>query len=245
LEAHPGSAKDRIYDEVVSRMVRAGQIESHNFEELLSQIAEEVREPLKKNLFENQPANFFGTHEVGRWYLKEAEINVQDAAESAKEDAAADTIRTFMSKWLKQNPEFEGVHYSDLFEYYIYAVSDKPRRLLADWLSDYFYKTMDGTWRLPNSEEERKTKAEGRAKGTNRRIKRYITALEQGLALPDKEQPSDTTLAEWVRHCKRSGMYEQGKLLYERGGLNLDHLSEEVQANVEEDYQVCVRLLGR
>jgi len=245
LEAHPGSAKDRVYDEVVSRMVRAGQMEPHNFEELLRQVAEEVREPVKKNLFENQPPNFFGTHETGRWYLKETEVNLQDAAESAKEDAAAATIQVFMSKWLKQHPESEGVHYSDLFEHYVYSIKDKPRRLLAEWLPDYFYKTIDGTWRLPNTDEELKTKTEGRAKGTNRHIRRYVTALEQGLDLPDKERPNDTTLAEWVRHCKRSGMYEQGKLLYERGGLNLDHLSEAVQANVEEDYQVCVRMMGK
>jgi len=244
LEAHPGSTKDRIYDEVVSRMVRAGQMEPHNFEELLRQVAEEVREPLKKNLFENQPPNLFGTHEVGRWYLKETEISLHDEAESAKEDAAAEKMQAFIAKYLKEHPESEGVHYSDLFEHYVYTVKDKPRRLLAEWLPDYFYKTLEGTWRLPSTEEEQRIKAEGRAKGTNRHIKRYITALEQGLALPEKEQPGDVTLAEWIRHCKRAGMYEQGKLLYERGGLKLDRLSEEIQANVEEDYQVCVRMLG-
>jgi len=55
----------------------------------------------------------------------------------------------------------------------------------------------------------------------------------------------DVTVAEWIRHSKRSGIYEQGKLLYEKGGLNLDNLPEEVQVNVEEDYQVCVRMLER
>ncbi len=39
LADHPGS-KDRIYDEVVSRMVRAGRMEAHNFDELLAQVAE-------------------------------------------------------------------------------------------------------------------------------------------------------------------------------------------------------------
>ncbi len=61
----------------------------------------------------------------------------------------------------------------------------------------------------------------------------------------ERDRPSDATLAEWIRHCKRSGLYEQGKLLYERGGLNLDNLSEETLVNIEEDYQVCVRLLAR
>ena len=69
--------------------------------------------------------------------------------------------------------------------------------------------------------------------------------MQQGLAVPARERPNDATLAEWIRHCKRSGLYEQGKLLYEMGGLNLDSLSEEMQVDVEEDYQVCVRLLAR
>jgi hypothetical protein len=56
---------------------------------------------------------------------------------------------------------------------------------------------------------------------------------------------SDATLAEWIRHCKRAGLYEQGKILYEKGGLNLDALPEETMVNVEENYQVCVRMLAR
>lgn len=52
-------------------------------------------------------------------------------------------------------------------------------------------------------------------------------------------------MTEWIRYYKRSGLYEQGKLLYEKGGLNLDNLAEESMVNVEKDYQVCVRLLAR
>jgi len=245
LETHPGSTKDRIYDEVVSRMVRAGCMEAHNFDELLRQVADEVQEPVKKNLFENEDPNLFGTHRVSRWYLKETEFEVVDAAESAKEDAAAEKIRAFIVERLKENPSEEGVHYSDLFEHYVYTVKDKPRRPLAEWLLDYFYKTDAGTYRLPASEEEERLKVEGRAKGTQRRIKRYLAYIEQGVAIPDKERPNDATLAEWIRHCKRSGLYEQGKLLYEKGGLNLDNLPEEAMVNVEEDYQVCVRMLAR
>ena len=48
----------------------------------------------------------------------------------------------------------EGVHYSDLFEQYL-PIKDKPRRLLADWLPEYFIKTLDGTWRPPADDEER------------------------------------------------------------------------------------------
>ena len=111
-------------------MVRSGRMEAHNFEELLTQVAEQVRDT-----------------ELSRWYLKETEMAVVDAAESAKEDAAAKKVSKFIADWLKQHPADEGVHYSDLFEHYIYAVptKDKPRRQLQDWLLDYFYKTPEGT----------------------------------------------------------------------------------------------------
>ena len=107
-------------------------------------------------------------------------------------------------------------------KHYIYVVpaKDKPRRPLAEWLLDYFYKTEDGTYRLPASEEEEQIKKEGRTKGVGRRIKRYLSYLEQGVPVPARERPDDATLADWIRHAKRSGMYLEGKLLYERGGLN-------------------------
>jgi len=228
LNTKPGLTKDIIYDDVVSHMIRAGKMESHNFEELLQQVAEPVDG--KSGL---------------RWYLKNSSLDVIDAAESAKEDTAAGKISSFVISYLDKHPAFEGVHYSDIFEQYIYNVKDKPRRPLAEWLLDYFFKTDDGTYRLSNTDEERRLKTEGRSKGTQRRIKRYIAFLQQGVAISDKERPNDATLAEWLRHCKRSGLYEQGKLLYEKGGLDLDNLSEEAIVNVEEDYQVCARMLTR
>ena len=232
LGANPGSTKDHVYDEVVSRMVRSGQMEAHDFNELLEQVAEEAKIESGKN-------------GGGRWYLKETELVIADAAENAREDAAAKKLAAFIKGFLKKNPGDEGVHYSDLFEHYIYAVKDKPRRQLAEFLPDYFYKTAQGTWRLPASEEEEKAKHEARVKGLGRRVKRYIAQLELGAAIPDHERPNDATLAEWIRHCKRAGLYEQGKLLYEKGGLNPDNLPEEAMVGVEEDYQVCARMLAR
>lgn len=43
LESNPGATKDRIYDEVVSHVVRAGRMEAHDFEGLLKQVAEKVK----------------------------------------------------------------------------------------------------------------------------------------------------------------------------------------------------------
>ena len=78
LGSNPGSTKDRVYDEVVSRMVRTGQMEAHDFNELLEQVAEEAKVESGKN-------------GGGRWYLKETELLIADAAENAREDAAAES----------------------------------------------------------------------------------------------------------------------------------------------------------
>jgi len=229
LADHPGCTKDRIFDEVVSRMVRKGQMKSQQFDALLTDVAEPVHPEGER---------------MARWYLKQ-QAAAQDEAETRKEDAAAATVSRRISELLAENPEAEGVHYSDIFEHYIYAVKDKPRRALAEWLPDYYYKNLDGTWRLPVDEDEERLKQEGRAAGLSRSIKRYLSYLEQNIPVPADERPGDATLAEWIRHAKRSGLYSEGKLLYEKGGLRLDRLSEEGQVNVDEDYQVCTRMLFR
>lgn len=228
LSRNPGSARERIYDEMISRMLRSGLLEAHDFDELLGCVAEPIE-------------GDFGTI----WYLKDIDLTLIDVAESSREESAVKKISEFLALHLKANPSQEGVHYSEIFEHYVYAVKDKPRHPLAEWLLDYFFKTDLGTYRLPASEEEERLKAEGRKKGTIRRIKRYLAFLEQGVAIPEKERQNDATLAEWIRHCKRTGLYDQGKLLYEKGGINLDALPEELMVSVEEDYQVCARMLAR
>ena len=114
-----------------------------------------MKKPVLKDLFEYEDPDLLGTHESSHWYLKEGDPVLEDESEIAREDAAAKKLEQFMEKWLKENPHREGVHYSDLFEQYIYVVKEKPRRQLIDWLPDYFYKTLEGTYRLPASDEER------------------------------------------------------------------------------------------
>jgi 16S rRNA G966 N2-methylase RsmD len=240
LTAHPGATKDRIYDELVSRLVRSGRMEAHNFDQLLRTVAEEVREPIKKNLFEYEEPDLFSSHISSRWYLKETADEV-DKAEQEKEDGAAARLEKFMFAHLRKHPEDQGVHYSDLFEHYL-PVADKPRRLLSDWLPEYFFKTTEGSWRPPADAKEREQKAALRQTGTLRRIKRFANALIDGVPVRDKDRPgSDRTLADWIRQCRRAGLYEQGRALYEKGGLSLDRLTETEQIEVEDDYRICVR----
>lgn len=239
LTTHPGSTKDRIYDLLISRMVRKGQMEAHDFDTLLQSVAEEVQESVKKDLFRDKDPDLFGSHIQSRWYLKETADHI-DQAEQVKEDFAAKRLGKFIGEYLKKKPELEGVHYSDLFEQYL-PVHDKPRRLLADWLPEYFIKTPSGTWRLPDKEEGEQL-AKLREAGTLRRIKRFANALIEGVPVRDKDRPqSDVDLLDWLRQCRRAGLYEQGRAIYEKGGLNLADLDDEQQIEAEDDYRICVR----
>lgn len=219
LDAHPGSSRDFLYDTLVSFLVRKGAFERHNFDELLNSVAEEVG---------------------GRWYLLET-ADQMDAAESAKEEAAAARLEAFMGDYLAERPTETGVHYSDLFEQYL-PITDKSRRLLADWLPEFFFKTEAGTWRPPTNEEEREQKAALRTSGTLRRIRRFGNALLEGVPPAERDRPENVaTAADWIRQCRRAGLYELGRALYEKGGFSFDELSDEAFLEVEEDYQICVR----
>lgn len=219
LEAHPGSPADRLYDELVSRMVRQRTLERHNFDELLRSVAEEVD---------------------GRWYLLETAGQV-DAAEGDKEETAAARLEAFMKTYLVENPGETGIHFSDLFEQNLY-VQDKPRRNLKEWLPEYFFRTESATWRPPANDEEREQKAALRSSGTLRRIKRFGNALLEGVPPADRDQPENlATAADWVRQCRRAGLYELGRALFEKGGFNFSELDDEAFLEVEEDYQLCVR----
>jgi hypothetical protein len=79
----------------------------------------------------------------GRWYLLDT-AGLVDEAESKKESAAAARLEAYMQKVLEEQRDAMGVHYSDLFEQYL-PIKDKPRRLLQDWLPEFFFKTTDGT----------------------------------------------------------------------------------------------------
>jgi hypothetical protein len=113
---------------------------------------------------------------------------------------------------------------------------------LQDWLPEFFYKTEEGTWRPPANDEERQQKLNLRLSGELRHIKRFANALNASVPPAERDRPSNAaTLAEWIYQCRRSGLYDLGRILYDRGGLRFDSLKEERQMQVEEDYQICVK----
>ncbi len=81
-----------------------------------------------------------------------------------------------------------------------------------------------------------------RQTGTPWRNKRFANALIDGEPVRDNDRPgSDSDLLDWLRQCRRAGLYEQGKAISETGGLNLAHLTNEQQIEAEDDYRTCVR----
>ena len=77
------------------------------------------------------------------------------------------------------------------------------------------------------------------------RVQPFARALMEGVPPHDRDRPANVaTAADWIRQCRRAGLYEFGRVLYEKGGFNFSELSDEGQLEVEEDYQICVRRSG-
>lgn len=73
-------------------------------------------------------------------------------------------------------------------------------------------------------------------------MKRFANALIEGVPVREQDCPDGVlTLVEWIRQCRRAGLYEQGRAMYEKGGLDLSKLDDEEQIEVEDDYRICVK----
>jgi hypothetical protein len=65
LRAHPGATQDRIYDELIRRMIRRGRLQPHDFQALLRSVAREAR-PQRSG----GAGRKTGAQAAARWYLK-------------------------------------------------------------------------------------------------------------------------------------------------------------------------------
>ena len=99
-----------------------------------------------------------------------------------------------------------GIHYSDLFEHYL-PIKDKPRRLLQDLLPEFFFKTVDGTWRPPTTDEERQQKAALRSSGALRRIKRFTNALMDGVPPYERDKPENAVTLDGLDPSMPAGWF--------------------------------------
>jgi len=218
LREHEGATKDHIWDHVVSYLVQRKQMEPHDFEAILHEVAI--------------------ANDVGQWFLKE-EMEDLPPFEMEKEERAATAIEEFVREEMERKI-LDAVEFSDIFVHYLGAVADKPRRELKEFISDYLMPGPGKGYRPP-TEEEREMLREARQKGLNRQIRRYVKHLTDNAPYPEDRIPDSATLANWLSHCRRTARYEDGVLLFEKGGLLLSALDEVTAVEAEEDYQVCKR----
>jgi hypothetical protein len=52
---------------------------------------------------------------------------------------------------------------------------------------------------------------------------------------------SKVSQIDWLRPCRHGGLYEQGRAICEKGGLNLNNLSNEQQIKAGDHNRICVR----
>ena len=70
----------------------------------------------------------------------------------------------------------------------------------------------------------------------------FARALLEGVPPYDRNRPANVaTAADWIRQCRRAGLYDYGRVLYEKGGFSFEELGDAGLLEVEEDYQICVR----
>jgi len=214
LTRYPGSTRDVVWDAVVSRLVRQGDMERHDFDAILRQVA--------------------APNEAGEWYLTVDEAEDIGDSEATKADAAAAALEKAISQH-QQGTGSEGMDYSDILEWYVVQYrGDRPSRQLTDWLPDYFFQAPAGGYRNPASDAEREQKRMGRDTGLNRLIRRYLRAPASVEPAPDQ-----ASLCDWLRHCYRSGLYEEGCRLVDEGHIRLADLPAETQGDVEDDAAMC------
>ena len=218
LREHEGATKDHIWDHVVSYLVQRKQMEPHDFEAILQEVAI--------------------ANDVGQWFLKE-EMEDLPPSEMEKEERAATAIEEFVREEMERKI-LDVVEFSDIFVHYLGAVADKPRRELKEFISDYLMPGPGKGYRPP-TEEEREILREARQKGLNRQIRRYVKHLTDNAPYPGDRIPDSATLANWLSHCRRTARYEDGVVYFEKGGLLLSALDEVTAVEAEEDYQVCKR----
>jgi hypothetical protein len=182
LKTNQGSTKESILEALAGALGQDRAIESHRIETLLHSIAMEVHQPVKKNLFENQEPDLFGSHVQSRWYLTLTPNN--HGTEQVQEDPNELEINS-LDAYLRQHPK---------------------------------------------------------KRGTLGRIRRFGAALVRGTMVPGKAHPrNNMELLKWLKECRRAGLYDYGRLIFEKGGLNLANLTDEQQIEAEDDYRICAR----
>ena len=178
----------------------------------------------------------------------ELDIKLQQIDENDTERKRSAIIKeqhTLCDRLVKLNDQCaelgqHALHFSDIFEVFIHILP-KPRKSLQELLEDWFIPTETGNWRPPLTEKERARVDEGQKADFRRQVRRICKLIQNGEAIPAGLLPDAPTMAMWIRECKRNGLFVEGVILYEMGGIDAEKLSDDVAVRLVEDYNSCKR----
>ena len=173
-------------------------------------------------------------------------------------DAAEEEIERHVSTHLIDDPvakqkfklggRLRGVEFYDCLFFYLTrflkgrAGGKTPRRNLAEFLEEYLVRFKDGDKWLyrPPDKLEAETLRKSRQTGLSRRIRQYVAFLRGEGDFPKEKMPDAKTLLAWLKYCSTFGLAEEGVLLYEKGGLQLQPGTDDYY-DADEYYRNCKR----
>ncbi len=115
--------------------------------------------PAKRTSSRIENPDLFGTHVISQWYLKETvDAGVDDA--NLHWRCCRREVWPILSRNAGKRPSQGSVHYSNLFEQYVYTVKDRPRRPLIDGCGTISSRRSAGPGGCPATQEEEETKSQ-------------------------------------------------------------------------------------
>jgi hypothetical protein len=151
-------------------------------------------------------------------------------------------------KKFKLSGRLKGVEFYDCLFFYLTrflkgrAGGKTPRRNLADFLEEYLVRFKDGdTWLYrPPDRVEAETLRLSRQTGLGRRIRQYVAFIKGDGDFPKEKMPDVKTLLSWLKYSSTFGLADEGVLLYEKGGLQLQPGTDDYY-DADEYYRNCKR----
>jgi hypothetical protein len=157
-------------------------------------------------------------------------------------------IQDPMAKRFKLSGRLRGVEFYDCLFFYLTRFlkgrpgGKTPRRNLAEFLEEYLVHFKDGDKWLyrPPDRLEAETLRKSRQTGLGRRIRQYSAFLRGDGDFPKEKLPDSKTLLAWLKYSSTFGLAEEGVLLFEKGGLQLQPGTDDYY-DADEYYRNCKR----
>lgn len=187
------------------------------------------------------PANWAATIVLEKPGL--AQPGVDDKLDESAIEAYVQSRLNGSSKPFRLGGNLRGTEFYDVLWFYMTRymrdkrAAELPRRNLADFLGDYLvrFRASDKWLYRPPDAKEEEDLAAGRRSGLGRRIRAFVSAIQQrDHSYLEQHRPDARTLVVWLRHCAQFGLYEEGRVLFEGSGVTVQQM-ERILYNPEEE----------